>query len=86
MKIRLSRKFAAIFIKELSQIFGKVNAQNWNDFSCMCICTYGWHDAFKQACLATGNKALYQYYDSLSWEKSDIFDGDVADALGMYIN
>lgn len=43
--------------------------------------TNGWETAFGKACLMTHNEELYDYWRSLPWYDSDIFDGELADML-----
>jgi len=43
--------------------------------------TGGWHAAFGKACIISNNKELYNYWRTLEWFDSDIFDGDLAEML-----
>lgn len=43
--------------------------------------TGGWYAAFGKACLLTGKEELFDYWRSLTWYDSDIFDGELADML-----
>lgn len=43
--------------------------------------TGGWYAAFGKACLLTGKEELFDYWRSLAWYDSDIFDGELADML-----
>ena len=39
--------------------------------------TAGWVTAFGNTCIKTNNHDLYEYYRTLPWYKSDLFDGEV---------
>lgn len=43
--------------------------------------TGGWYAAFGKACLLTHKEELFDYWRSLAWYDSDIFDGELADML-----
>lgn len=43
--------------------------------------TGGWYAAFGKACLITHKEQLLDYWDSLPWYDSDVFDGELADML-----
>lgn len=43
--------------------------------------TAGWYAAFGKACLLTGKEKLLDYWRTLQWYDSDIFDGELADIL-----
>lgn len=43
--------------------------------------TSGWYAAFGKACLIMGKTDLFDYWNSLEWYDSDIFDGELADML-----
>ena len=43
--------------------------------------TAGWFAAFGKACLLTDTTELLDYWRSLEWYDSDIFDGELADML-----
>lgn len=43
--------------------------------------TSGWDTAFGIACLNTKNEKLLNYYDSLPWYDSDLFDGIITDMM-----
>ena len=43
--------------------------------------TAGWYAALGKACLETNNLELFDYWRSLEWYDSDIFDGELADML-----
>ena len=43
--------------------------------------TSGWFAAFGKACLLTNNEELLNYWRTLPWYDSDIFDGELADML-----
>ena len=43
--------------------------------------TAGWYAALGKACLVTNNLELFDYWRSLEWYDSDIFDGELADML-----
>lgn len=43
--------------------------------------TGAWYAAFGKACIETNNAELYNYWLSLEWYDSDIFDGELVDIL-----
>ena len=43
--------------------------------------TMGWYAAFGKACLLTNNEELLDYYDTLGWEDSDVFDDDLVNLM-----
>lgn len=43
--------------------------------------TSGWYAAFGKACLLTHKEELFNYWRTLPWYESDIFDGELADML-----
>jgi len=43
--------------------------------------TSGWYAAFGKACIITNSKELYNYWKTLPWYDSDIFDGELAEIL-----
>lgn len=43
--------------------------------------TSGWFAAFGKACLLTNKEVLLNYWRTLPWYDSDIFDGELADML-----
>lgn len=43
--------------------------------------TGGWYAAFGKACLLTHKEVLLDYWRTLPWYDSDIFDGELADML-----
>lgn len=43
--------------------------------------TGGWYAAFGKACLLTHKEVLFDYWQTLPWYDSDIFDGELADML-----
>lgn len=43
--------------------------------------TSGWVTAFGKACIITNNKELYNYWRTLPWYDSDIFDSNLAEML-----
>lgn len=43
--------------------------------------TGGWFAAFGKACLLTNNEQLLDYWRTLPWYNSDIFDGELAEML-----
>ena len=47
----------------------------------MNISTAGWFAAFGKACLVTHKEEILDYWRTLPWYDSDIFDGELADML-----
>lgn len=43
--------------------------------------TGGWFTAFGKACIITNNKELFNYYRTLEWYDSDLFDSELAEML-----
>lgn len=43
--------------------------------------TRGWNVAFKEACTQCNLADMYEYYNSLDWCKSDIFDGIIEEKM-----
>ena len=43
--------------------------------------TGGWNEALKMACHKLDMEWLYEYYDNLSWEESDLFDDELGDLV-----
>ena len=43
--------------------------------------TSGWFAAFGKACILVNNKELYNYWKSLPWYDSDLFDDELAEML-----
>lgn len=43
--------------------------------------TGGWFAAFGKACIITNNKELFNYYKTLEWYDSDLFDSELAEML-----
>ena len=43
--------------------------------------TGGWYAAFGKACLLTRSEKLFDYWRTLQWYDSDIFDGELAELL-----
>ena len=48
---------------------------------CMQGGTGGWAEAFKQTCKKLSMLWLWDYYRSLEWYDSDLFDGEIADGI-----
>ncbi len=43
--------------------------------------TAGWYAAFGKACLQTNKLELFEYWRTLPWYDSDLFDGELSDML-----
>ena len=43
--------------------------------------TNGWATAFAQACLLNNMNNVYEYYDSLDWQKSDNFCREITNMM-----
>ena len=41
----------------------------------------GWYGAFRQTCIKLDLEWLMDYYKSLSWYDSDLFDSEIADGI-----
>lgn len=83
---QIDKNFLCIFIAELKLIFRniEITSDTWLDCSCGLSGTYGWHDAFENACNKTNKYELYTYYDNLGWEESDNFDYQMSKLIEKY--
>lgn len=46
--------------------------------------TAGWHDCFVKTCINFNKNELLNYYESLDWYQSDLFDDELADMFIQY--
>lgn len=56
--------------------------KEWLDYS---EGTAGYMEAFKHACIVENHIGLYEYYNSLEWYDSDLFDEQLSDMLIAYL-
>lgn len=82
----IKRLVTAEFLKEFrNQLFRMHNYYSLDSFADegipMNTSTSGWFAAFGKACLLTNNEQLLDYWRTLPWYDSDIFDGELAEML-----
>lgn len=82
----IKRLVTAEFLKEFrNQLFRMHDYYSLDSFADEGIpintSTTGWFAAFGKACLLTNNEQLLDYWRTLPWYDSDIFDGELADML-----
>lgn len=81
MGILNSDEFLKEFRKQLFRLFG-YSLSTFAEDELIYLCgTTGWHTAFGAACMAVGHREVFDYYEELSWDKSDHFDSIVCDLL-----
>lgn len=72
------------FLKEFLYQLIRISGLSPYDFADDIVYTEGtgaWYAAFGKACIETNNAELYNYWLSLEWYDSDIFDGELVDIL-----
>ena len=74
-------KFLKDFKDEICLIFDRKNDEVTLFFMQMEENTNGWTTAFAQACLLNNINNLYEYYDSLDWQKSDNFCREITNMM-----
>jgi hypothetical protein len=81
IKAMITPEFCAQIAKELHIIFGVGITDT--DYDCLVYQggTSGWNVAISSSCRKLGLDELCQYYHSLPWYDSDIFDGELSDIL-----
>lgn len=83
-KILTTPHFFEVLAKHLDAIFPNgwiYNAEEINDICCGVDSTVGWSKALKETCAEFNMNDVYEYYDSLTWEESDIVD----DCVGVLL-
>lgn len=73
------------FLKELRNQLFRINSYSLENFAeegiPMNTSTGGWYAAFGKACLLTHKEVLLDYWRTLSWYDSDVFDDELAEML-----
>ena len=73
------------FLKEFRNRLFRICGYSLEDFAetgiSMCTSTSGWYVAFWKACKLTNNSQLLNYYNTLDWYDSDLFDDELAHML-----
>lgn len=81
IKLLITHGFCVQFLKELHMIWGI----SLHDFSYTslgyCEGTSGWNEAFVTTCRKLNKPEIYQYYASLPWYDSDLFDAELTEML-----
>ena len=83
-KILTTPNFFKVFAKHLDEIFNNgwiYDVEECKDIICAVDSTMGWARAFKDTCNELNINDVYEYYDGLGWEESDILDGDISRLL-----
>ncbi len=73
------------FLKEFRNQLFRINNYSLDNFAeegiPMNTSTSGWFAALGKACLLTNKEVLLDYWRTLPWYDSDVFDGELADML-----
>lgn len=84
----ITKEFADEFVRQMILVFGGDDSQtqaDWFKQSGVHITgTGGWGTALKTTAEALNCPELYDYYDSMEWYDSDIFDGELYDIICGY--
>ena len=84
IKSRIPQYFYSAFAGELFSILGGAifDKDESGFYSLVYISgTTGWSEALKMTCRKLDMEWLLDYYDSLPWYDSDIFDGEIEDMV-----
>lgn len=81
MEVISSDEFLKEFRKQLFRLFGYSLNTFAGDELIYLSGTTGWHTAFGAACMAVGHRDAFDYYEELSWDRSDHFDAIICDLL-----
>lgn len=82
IKNLITDDFLKEFRNQLFRIHEHYSLETFADFGIpMNTSTGGWFAAFGKACLLTHKEELLNYWRTLSWYDSDIFDGELANML-----
>lgn len=84
IKSRIPQCFYSAFAGELCSVFGcTVFEKDESGFYSLVYIsgTAGWAEALKMTCKKLDMQWLLDYYDSLPWYDSDIFDGEIEDMI-----
>lgn len=78
----ITDEFLKEFRNQLFRIHEHYSLDTFADFGIPTnTSTGGWFAAFGKACLLTNNEQLLDYWRTLPWYDSDIFDGELAEML-----
>lgn len=78
---RIPEYFYPAMAGELCSIYGSEILQQIGDYFDMDSSTRGWYEAFKMTCKKLNMDWLLDYWNSLEWYDSDIFDGIIEDRI-----
>ena len=82
IKDLITDDFLKEFRNQLFRIHEHYSLETFADFGIpMNTSTSGWFAAFGKACLLTHKEVLFDYWRTLPWYDSDIFDGELAEML-----
>lgn len=84
IKNKLPEYFPAAFAGELCSVFGPMvfEKDETNIFNLAYLGgTSGWVKAMKMTCKKLDTGWLWDYYNSLEWFDSDLFDGEIEDLI-----
>lgn len=82
IKELITDEFLKEFRNQLFRIHEHYSLETFADFGIpMNTSTSGWFAAFGKACLLTHKEQLLDYWRTLPWYDSDIFDGELAEML-----
>lgn len=83
-KLLTTPKFFEVFAKYLDRNFPDgwiCDVEEQEDVICAVDSTMGWAKALKETCSELNIYDVYEYWNSLDWDKSDILDGDISELL-----
>lgn len=89
IEVKIPSYFIAAFTGELVSVFGGyiIERDKYDDYTLLWVTsTGGWNDAMRMTCRKLNVQWLYDYYNSLEWFDSDIFDGIIAERVCEFLN
>lgn len=92
IKKKIPEYFYQAFFGELISVFGfqclvpinkrpSLYSKQIEDYLISISESGGWYAAFKQSCIKLDLKWLIEYYESLSWYDSDLFDNEIVNEI-----
>lgn len=82
IKNLITDDFLKEFRNQLFRIHEHYSLDTFADFGIpLNTSTSGWFAALGKACLLTNKEAIFDYWRTLPWYDSDVFDGELADML-----
>lgn len=85
LKKKINKNFIRQMMYELHMIFGLNLDTPYLEYSALTNSgTGGWYESFANTCRKTNNKELLEYYNSLPWYESDLFDDEVEQLFIKY--